>query len=73
MFKKADVLAKQHGLNAHMQYKKGIPNANHIAWYVHKQTSANVVVLYVNVAMLKKKATTYYQFIADIKNCFLAG
>ena len=51
----------------HEEYAK--PEKHHVTWFIHKETKCNLMLLHVNVGILKKKGTEYYQYIHDIAEC----
>ena len=48
----------------------GLPENNHITHFIHEETQSNVLLVHVNSGILKKRATVYYQLIADFASIF---
>ena len=71
LFKNATVMAKEYDLKVLQHQKNGKPESNHLAWCIQNKTNCNLLLLHVNVGVLKKKGTAYYQYIEDIGNCFI--
>lgn len=47
----------------------GKPDPEHVAWWIHKETDCNLLLLHVNVGILKEKTVGYYQYIREIADC----
>ena len=62
-------VAKKHEMNVLTHEKFGIPDKDHVSWWIHQNTSCNLILLHVNVGVLKKKLYDYYQYMVDVAQC----
>ena len=69
-YQKAIEVADAYEMKVLKHEKAGEPDPNHVAWFIHKETKCNLLMLHVNVGILKKKAIDYYQYIHEISKCF---
>jgi hypothetical protein len=62
-------VAAKHEMQVLTHQKFGIPDEEHISWWIHQNTGCNLILLHVNVGILKKKLFDYYQYIVDLADC----
>ena len=55
-YNQAAKMASEYEMNVLKHEKSGKPKANHISWWIHKETECNLLMLHVNVGILKKKS-----------------
>ncbi len=66
VFLSAEKMAEKYEMKILRHEKFGMPPSDHVAWYIHEKTQCNLILLHVNVGILKKKGSEYYQYIHDI-------
>lgn len=69
VYQAAVEMAEKHEMKILKHEKSGKPVDHHVTWFIHEKTKCNLVLLHVNVGILKKKGTEYYQYIHDIAGC----
>ena len=68
--KRAAEVCKVHEMEFGIHDTVGLPENDHITHFIHEETQSNVLLIHVNSGILKKRATVYYQLIADFASIF---
>lgn len=69
-YQRALKVSKSHEMEIGIHNTVGLPPTDHITHFIHEKTQSNVLLLHVNSGILKKRATVYYQLIADFASIF---
>lgn len=62
-------VAKKYEMNVLTHENFGVPDKDHVSWWIHQNTACNLILLHVNVGVLKKKLYDYYQYMVDVAQC----